>query len=160
DEAQPNTTIDWTIYLDGVKKGRCESILKHHPEDDTYTLHGLYKIWNSGRVRVGVEDLKLDSAYRLTRAGELRGIKAKMTVRQSLPFNLGGTYRVDAELIGEVSEQYFRAHGTLRASNLDNPAQRMEYSWESPGILMEERGSVLNPLQPLHRLPNLRPGQR
>lgn len=162
DEAQPNTTIDWTIYQNGVKKGRCETILRHHAEDDTYVLHGVYKIWDSGKVRVGAEDQKIESAYRVTRTGELRSIKAKITIRQSLPFNLPGVkrYRIDAEVSGEVHEQYFQPHGSLRASNLDNPAEHLEIPFELTGVHVAERGSVLNPLQPLHRLPNLRPGQR
>lgn len=162
DEAQSNLTVDWTVYQDGKKKGYCQTSMRHYPDDDTYELHGLYKLWDSGNVRVGIEDQKIESAYRMTRDGDLRAIRAEVTIRQKAPFNLAGIkkFQVEALVQGQVQDQFFQPHGKLKAINLDNPAEHMELPFDLTGVRVPDRGSVLNPLQPLNRLTGLQPGQR
>lgn len=161
DEAQSNVKVHWDIFQDGEKKGYSETGILYFPEDDTYELKGLFKFWTTGQVGTGTADQIIDSAYRVTREGELRGIRAVVTIRQTVPFALAGikSFQVEAHVEGEVKDQMFKPHGKIKATNLDNPNEQFEMPFDLEGVSVADQGSVLNPLQPLNRLPKIRPGQ-
>lgn len=161
DEAQSTVSVHWDIFQDGEIKGYSETGIRYFPEDDTYELKGLYKFWTTGVVGTGIADQIIDSGYRVTREGQLRAIRAEVTIRQKVPFNLAGikNFQVEAQVEGQVKDRLFKPHGKIKATNLDNPDEQFEMPFDLEGVSVADQGSVLNPLQPLNRLPNIRPGQ-
>ncbi len=145
DEAQRDISASWTIKQHDVRKGYCRTWIFYHQEDDTFELKGEFKLWDKGQKDT-LPDLFINSGYRITREGALRGIIAQLIAQ--LPGNL----RVDGEIRGDVRGGLFRPRITL--------FQPVEYTQELKPVRVSTGGSVLNPLQPIQRLSGLRKGQR
>src|SRR4051794_38573496 len=81
DEARTGASFEnrWTLYIDKdgrrENKGYATTGVKYHREDDTYDLTGKYKMW-SGNDRREDADQEIESVYRVTRDGDLRGVTA------------------------------------------------------------------------------------
>lgn len=154
DEARAGGAFEnrWLVYKhkDGKRqeKGYARSQVRYHPKDDTYELLGKYKLWaDNAKVLVDKEEQYIESMYRITREGDLREVTA--TGKLTLPL-LG--IEVEGEITGKVEDRVFRPRVELKKPiSLTHELQPVEVS---------ARGSVLNPLQPLNRLPGLRRGQR
>lgn len=93
---------------------------------------------------------KLDSTYRVTREGELRGftVACEATLQHG---GKGPSLDLTGELAGDVKDGFMEP----RLKAFGNPVEL-----GLGKIAVDEHGSVLNPMHLLHRLPGLREGQR
>lgn len=145
EEAQSNITTHWTIYKEDADHGYCRTWIRYRPHDDTYELHGEFKLWTKERG-ARLPDLVIMSMYRVTREGHLREISAGLSA------NLIATVAVEGRIAGKVDNGLFAPEIWI--------TKPVEFRQELKPVAVTEGGSVLNPLQPLHRLPGLRKGQR
>jgi hypothetical protein len=146
DEVQAVDTR-WKVIKDDKEKGYAHTNVRYNGRDDTYELNGEFKLWSAGRSGIhaaSLADQVINSMYRVNRQGELRGMEAsvKVTVLKT---------EVEVVVKGRVEERKFLSHIEVKGLN---------YREDLPPVDVSTRGSVLNPLQPLNRLPGLRKGQR
>jgi hypothetical protein len=149
--------VHWQIRRDGQAIGRLRTTLRSHDEDDTYELtaacQDLPLVDTTAPVvgRIQIVIRQFEDRLRVTRDGELRSMRTAI----ALDVHLGSHPPLPAEaaLSAEV-----RGRRMVRAFRLSSPGLG-EFA---PALDSTEpiRGSVLNPLHPLHRLSGLRPGQR
>lgn len=152
DEAQSNISSQWTIFKDGEQKGYCKTSVKYAEADDTFLLSGEFKLWKDDRTRP--PDTLLKSSYRITREGELRGLEATLVTDLTafVSFLPLGNWQVNGTIEGKVDKGLFSPIATLR--------EPFAYSQALKPVKVSSGVSVLNPLQPIHRLAGLRRGQR
>jgi hypothetical protein len=151
DEAR-RVPISWTVYRgeesNEQKVGSASTSVQYHPEDDTFDLYGslLYP-----KPVPGVERLMLimESVYRVTRDGELKHVRANMTV---VIRALKDEIRVRGQIEGPVRDGRFVPEGHIAFPGGEQPLVIEPVS-------VEGRGNVLNPQHPLNRILDLRPGQ-
>ena len=122
-------------------------------DDDTWSLHSEAKelelaFSSLGTVRVPY----LSSVYRIGRDGELRGMRSEIraVINSAL---LKVDVPLAAELTGTVRDGRFLAEGWYEV-NGTKEVLKLE------PVQMSARAAVLNPLHPVNRLINVRPGQR
>lgn len=141
--------VEWTVLFDERPVGRGLTAVRRQP-DRTFEMSQKFRFDDLelpafvGRLTVR----KLDTRYRVTRAGRLLGLH--VSGEASLKGNFG-SFDLNAVLEGEVED------GRL-APRLTAFGQTIDLGLEP--IAVDEHGSVLNPMHLLHRLPNLQPGQR
>lgn len=149
DEAQSNISTQWTIYRDEKNQGYCRTYV-HHDADDTFELHGEFKLWYGNRD-TRLADLHIRSMYRVTREGELRALSASLAATFPETLKLAHL-KVEGRIDGKVRGGFFAP--SVKVS------QPIVFEQDLKPVQVTHGGSVLNPLQPLHRLPGLRKGQR
>ena len=144
DEASEQRVL-WTVYKDQEDRGFAETSVRYHEADDTFEVGGVVKLWMRAAKGHGDPDQVLEGRYRVTREGNLRQLSG--TVRVVFPLAV-----VVARLQGKVTGQDFVSQFSFSG-----------FSWDLHRDLkpvpVSNRGSVLNPLQPLNKLRGLRPGQ-
>jgi hypothetical protein len=147
DEVQARS-VYWTVFKNGQDAGTATSWVRPQEKEGTYEVAGVFRLWRDFKKR-GTQppDQSVESMYRVTREGELRAIDAVVTV---IPDK---DHEVRARIYGEVKDGRFtpRVEITSSAFNLERQMAPVE---------VNARGSVLNPLQPVNRLPGVRKGQR
>jgi hypothetical protein len=148
DESKRKEGLEWSIYQDDDIKGYAVTWVKYYKNDDSFELHGQYKFWSKGRFSASDPDQLIKSSYRVTREGELRAVNAKIEVKVPL------VQAVYGQLTGTVENGRMTPHIVIEAPPPFGPVKR-----DLQPIEIKSRGSVLNPLQPLNRLPGLRRGQ-
>lgn len=157
DEAvQQALAVRWQIRRNGQKIGELRTTLRAHEPDDTYELHAVctelplvdVTLPGLGPVRISIRNY--DDRLRVTRDGELRAMSTEvdLVVRAGAGPPVTARAEFGAELRGPRLERRFR----LASPVLGEFAPVLE---SRPPI----RGSVLNPLHPVHRISNLRFGQ-
>lgn len=145
DEAQSNISSQWTILQNGHNKGYCKTTVRYWEHDDTFELGGQFKLWSGDRSTNA--DLVITSSYRITRDGELRGVEAQLK-GVVVPPGL----KVDGKIEGKIQGGLF--------SPIVSVIEPLDYSLALKPVRVTSGGSVLNPLQPIHRLAGLRRGQQ
>lgn len=147
DEAQSATSTRWWIYREAIRKGYCDTSVRYRSADDTFELNGVFKLWLVNRIMTGRADLVIQSMYRVTREGELRGLSAIIT------YGSAESNSIEAQISGDVVNGIFTAH--LRILN----GEMVLWKQDLHPVEVSRGGSVLNPFQPLNRLNGLRHGQ-
>ncbi len=155
DEAS-NRPIRWTLLKEDHKnprfrgqylnQGYAETSVGYREADDTFDIQCVFKLWTGKEVR-GNADLTVGSHYRVNRDGELREIRARVEV------TVGGM-PIEGRLEGPVRGGMFTPHVAVTLKFAHDGIKR-----DLEPVPVAPRGSVLNPMQPLNRLPGLRPGQ-
>lgn len=148
DEAQARA-VQWDVFKRGRRTGRALTQASYDQVRDLYEIHGEFKLWNSPEMR-GDPNYKIVTRYDVTRDGELRGIRAEMTVLVS-PEPAKVEYTGNLE--GPVAGGRFSPKATLTGPGVNVSA-------ELAPVPVRARGSVMNPLQPVNRVWGLRRGQR
>jgi len=158
DEAQNNIPIRWSIFKDGEDRGYARTWVNFRKEDDTFELHGEFKLWKK-TGRFGQPDFLVNNMYRVTREGELREIQASVGQNFKTPLKVqqedgesvheSGSLKVS----GEVRDGFFRPHIKI----IIPPLQPFELDMKP--LAMPKRASILNPLEPVNKLPRVRKGQ-
>src|ERR1700730_15860514 len=97
DEAQNNIPIRWSIIKDGEDRGYARTWVNFRKEDDTFELHGEFKLWKKAG-RYGQPDFLIINVYRVTREGELRGIEASVSQNLKIPLKV---QQEDGEIVHE-----------------------------------------------------------
>jgi hypothetical protein len=139
--------IYWKLFQNGVDKGGYAfSWVRYRPDEDIFDVASEFKLFSRGKHLGQTDpDQIVESTYGVTREGELRQVRAEVTIK--LP-----TSTVQAEITGRVADQLFHPHLHLASSSI-------EVDRDLKPVAVSRRGNVLNPLQPLNRIQGLRPGQ-
>lgn len=179
DEARSQAATRWTVlqYDDQleaeVPRGYVETAIRYHAGSDTFELKSEFKLWRSGPVAQGSADVTLRSEYHVTREGSLRDLHTYLAGRfeGSVPIelNMNGEVR-DGFLHREVKvtlpEEWVRAMKELPPEIQKLTSDLMEKMVADlnaktvPPTNLSGGNSVLEPMQPMNRLPGLRKGQR
>lgn len=144
DSSKRKEGLEWSISQDNEIKGYAVTWYKYDKSDDSFELKSQYKFWPKGRFSSPDPDQVIQSNYHVSRDGELRSVSASVTVRVM-------STEVTGALAGKVS-------GGMLHVKVDVPL--LGETLKFPPIKISSRGSVLNPMLPLNRLPGLRRGQR
>ncbi|MFL5245803.1 MAG: hypothetical protein ACJ8FY_27330 [Gemmataceae bacterium] len=150
DEAQPNgpNHIPWNVAINGRQRiFHLETWVKYAPKEDLFELHS--EMWPRIDSQGQIDELAqfgMKSKLLVTREGELQALDLYLTP----PFPPQND-DIKIELLGEVK-------GGKLVPRIRIPDRDFDKTFDP--VPISERTSVLNPLQPLNKLPNLRPGQK
>lgn len=149
DEAAQNVAIRWNIYRDGVPIGRLTSHLEYNKANDTFVFKNEYKQLTLEISPVKVVIPALETKDTITRAGDLR----EQSLLGNIEFYLLGSKFVDgsAKIEGTVINGQLCATCDFRSTLLGDFLETLD-------PVPVPSGLPLNPLQPLNRLTNLKPG--
>jgi hypothetical protein len=148
EEAQKEYKIPWTVtqVAAGGKEVPCfnaTTSVRYHERDDSFELHAAFKpVFKGGGVVRGLELKRMASSYRITREGDLLGLDVEL--------DLG---ILDGHISGEVQG------GTFTPRYRFNLPTGGTSEGKLPEVKLTARGSMLQPLHPVHRIDGLRPGQ-
>jgi hypothetical protein len=140
----------WGIYRGENRIGKAETRLRYFDEDNTFEMEtrvALLKL----KGLVTVEIPEFFTAYRIDRSGEFRGMEVEGEVVLHLPFG-GGQVRGNMNMIGFVSDKQVHWRGEIDIGDFKIKPELEPI--DAP------RGSILNPLHPLPKIKNVRPGRR
>lgn len=150
DEAAQNVPTRWTITWNGKQSGKLTTSLKYLDADDTFRFTNEFR-----NVRIEISGLavvvpELRNVTRITRAGDLREQSAdgklELLVRE-VPIA-----SATAKVAGTVE------NGQLVAvCDIKSPFGTVNKALDPVPV---PRGQPLNPLQPVNRVTNVRPGRR
>lgn len=150
EEASQNTAVRWTIYRGETPVGKLVTQMKYLEADDTFRFTHDYRQVQLDFAGLVVSIPEMTTVIRVNRAGDLKeqAVEGKLEVRLGpVPLASGkakiGGVVTNGQLVGrcEVKSSF----GDL-VSDLDP--------------VPVPSGQPLNPLQPVNRIANLRPGQR
>jgi hypothetical protein len=155
DEArQQALPIHWNVLHGEKKIGQVQTSVSYRPADDTFDMQGRIGHLDLGRVGLlQISANRLASTYTVTRTGELRELLIEGTLAVQTAALLSAAL-IDARvrLEGKVEKGYFIPYGEVEVGN-----HKEELQLEP--VEVSSRGSILNPLHPVNRIVNLRPGQ-
>ncbi len=154
DEADTNKQIKWSIYRQVApnrfeKIGGALTLVEYASEDDTFWFRTEYNDLRLRFLGVQLEFPTLRSNLRVSRAGHLREQQLDAEMRASSAGVVLASASADLRAKVRQSELF----GELR---FVSPAGRIERTLEPVPV---PNGQVLNPLMPLNRLRDVRPGQ-
>ena len=153
DEAAQTVPVRWTIHLSGQNKpGRLVTQMKYVEADDTFAFVNHYSDLRYESSGVVVVVPELTNVVRVTRGGDLR----EQTVEGRMELYLGGLKfaHASAKVIGKVVDGQLLATCDIKAPfPIGNLAKELD-------PVPVPRGQPLNPLQPVNRIANVRPGRR
>jgi hypothetical protein len=154
DEARQHTTpILWTVYRGQKKIGKARSWVSYRDSDDTFELHGAMDRLELYRGPLGTVSVqKAANMYRINRDGELRELSADIVASVDVPI-APQAVSLKAHVDGQVQGRRFEPRGWV-----EWPGGRKDL--QSEPVALSAYGAVLNPLQPVNRILDLRPGQR
>ncbi len=148
DEAAHNVDVRWGIYRGDKEVGRLTSELKYNQADDTFEF-----ICDYARLELEVSSFKceipnLQTKDTITRGGDLRKQMVKGEIKCQ---SLGFSGNIKALVQGTVID------GQLHSEcNIETPFGNLTEKLDPVPV---PTGQPLNPLQPLNRLTNLKPGR-
>ena len=175
DEAGPQLeTTSWLVYKNGGGGYRAATDWEYVAESDTFRsrcqLSHAQRVEEAPRELGGpwlpqFHEVKTDSHYHMTRAGQMTGIEATTTYTLALPALAEDGLTVTAKVSGhprtgrfvpQVELSFPIPGGELGRARL----RPKDVAREAAPVAVSPRGLVLNPLHPPRRLADLRPGQR
>jgi hypothetical protein len=150
DEAAQNIPTRWTITWNGKPSGKLTTHLKYLDADDTFRITNEYR-----NVRIEVSGLavvvpELRNVTRITRSGDLREQSAEGRLEAYI-----GTSKfaeATAKVAGTVVDGQL-----IAACEITSPFGNVSKALDPVPV---PRGQPLNPLQPVNRVTNVRPGRR
>jgi hypothetical protein len=157
DEAR-QMPIQWTIHRgpEEEKIGFATTRVQYHENDDTFDLQGDYRI-DLKAGNVGKITAHSTSIYRVTRDSELRSITADARLTLEPAPTWPEKLRIEGHVEGPVRDGAFLPEGHVQLVVNDKVTWRRRLLLEP--VPVEGRGSVLDPLHPVNRIPGLRGGQ-
>jgi hypothetical protein len=153
DEATQLAPTFWTVSRGSERVGRLGTRMRYDADTDRFRFVSTYtdlKLSFGGRVGVGVRIPSLEITVIVTRAGELRG--------QNLTGSLSATVAgvplgsAKADVAGRVADGLLVGGGRITS-----PLGDFEQAFDPTPV---PAGQVLNPLLPVNRLQDVRPGRR
>jgi hypothetical protein len=169
DEAQAHK-IRWTLLegelpvdqpLDKDKiRGYAETEVDYQEADDTFLVSCTVKRWPT-KIQHGEPPLKVKNAYRVTRDGGIREVRAQLTSPVTVPGQ--GVVDLNGSLEGEIKDGRLTPHVKLDVAGLDQAQaghDHLHFERDLEPIEVSLRGSVLNPMQPVNRVAKLKKGQQ
>jgi hypothetical protein len=156
DEAAQTAPVRWTIHFSGQSKpGRLITQMKYQESDDTFAFTNTYSELRYESAGVAVSVPKLTNVIRVTREGDLR----EQTVDGRLEFFFRAlpVGNAEARIVGTVVDGQLIAKVEANYTIASLSPQRLSRTLEPIPV---PRGQPLNPLQPVNRIADLRPGRR
>jgi hypothetical protein len=156
DEAAQAVPVRWTIHFSGQKKpGKLITQLTYVEADDTFTFTNRYSELRYEAAGAVVLVPELTSVVRVTRGGDLR----EQTANGHLELYLGELPlgNASATITGRVINGQLAATVDATYTILDLAPQRLKRVLDAVPV---PKGQPLNPLQPVSRIADLRPGRR
>jgi hypothetical protein len=150
DEAQPKgpNHIIWSVSVNGEEGAfHLETWVRYLPKEDLFELNS--DMWPVLFAGTGIKEIAkfgMISKVVVSRDGKLVSLNLILTPPEP-PKN----DKVHIQLIGEIK-------GGLLIPRILIPDRNIDKTFDP--VPIKAHGSVLNPLQPVNRLPNLKPGQR
>ncbi len=141
-----HTAATWAVRWRGQRVGGAKTWVQRHAPDDSYELHSKYK-FHSFRIGV-VEVQKMDSMHRVSKDGELREVRANVTIAIA-----GFAEQMEATATGTVSDRRLTPRLQI-TSPLGNRQLEMD------PVEVPAHHSMLSPLLPWNRLSDIQPNQR
>jgi hypothetical protein len=142
DEAvRQSLPVHWTLYRSGQKSSQLQTTVQYHDAEDEFSLNCL--MWTLP-LTPGITISKYSSSYRVTRNGRLIETHTYIACREPAELSMDVTTRLSGQT-AIVTSQFRTPWGNLDA--------------EPQNIPVTVSGAI-NPLHPVHRINNLRPGQR
>jgi hypothetical protein len=150
DEATPQLPVKWGVYRGDQKVGALATKTEYVPADDTFRFTSTYTNLKLDTLGVTFSVPKLVTAVRVDRDGRLREQHMDGELKAALgPVDVGGAAaKVDARV--EAGQLVGRVKLTGLGEPVDHPLEPVPVP----------DGQVLNPLMPVNRLRDVRPGQR
>jgi hypothetical protein len=138
--------VIWSVHRNGEFLTTATTRVEYVEPDDTFSLNcelRKFDLVTGQTLAVIVNDLR--NVYRVSRAGELLGMRTDLAV------TVGGS-RIDLMVAAEVKEGRALLRCTVRSpwGSFEPPLEPVPVS----------AAGVLNPLHPVQRVRGLRPGQR
>lgn len=133
--------VSWTLSRSGQKSCQMQTTIRYHDADDEFSLNSVLR---NLPLMTGITVDQFQSSYRLTRHGRLVETNSKIIFREPAAVTMETNARMVAG--SAIVKFHFRSPW----GNLDP---------EPKNVPISEAGAI-NPLHPVHRLRNLRPGQR
>ncbi len=154
DEAAQTLPTSWVVYRGDQKVGELTTRMQYVPEDDTFRFVNTYRSLAFDAPPVSLEVPQLETTVRVTRAGELREQHMTGTLKGVWKSKLGAVPLGDAsaEVTGVVEDGQLvgRCKITSPVGSIDRPLDPVPVP----------AGQVLNPMMPVSRLQDVRPGRR
>ena len=155
DEASQFVPVRWQLYRNDAKAGRLTTQMTHVDADDTFqfTHHYTKLEFDFSGIRIYIPDLT--TTTRLTRAGALReqAMDGRMAVQVVRRDGVADTLADgQAKVTGRVENGVFRGRCSVVSSLLS-----VDHALDPIPV---PSGQAVNPLQPVNRIANVRPGQR
>jgi hypothetical protein len=176
DEAgQAKELANFNVTKNGTLKYKAEVEWHYHPEDDTFESEcQLTARWNDpeaprdeGPVLLPqVHEVSMVSSfYRLTRGGEMNSIDVHTDYQLVSGEGDRGGIKVQARVQGSPHAGQFVPHVKLSFPGLGEdhkigPFTPRDFERDADPVPVLPRGTVLNPLHPPRRFPDLASGQR
>jgi hypothetical protein len=187
DEAQSNIPIRWSIIKDNEDRGYARTAINFRDQDKNhkqvrradeweFELWGEFKLWKS-KDRYGQPDFIVKNQYRVTREGELREFRSKVSINLKTKiaapatpapgsperFNLDDNEQSQEievlELSGEVHDNFCYPHVRVSKEVKKWVPFAAFFEREIEPVAMPKRATMLNPLEPVHKLAKVRKGQ-
>lgn len=158
-EAQRGDGTMWSIFQGQQTKGYAVTKVRYDDQQDTFRLSCKYKLWLGGRFSSPEPDIICDSAYDVTRDGDLRELTTRLEADLLLlvPTAIRGSAKayVKGSLRGRIQNGMMSLHAEVfLPAGFGGHIEK-----DLDPVAVKARGSVLNSMQPLNRLPGLRRGQ-
>jgi hypothetical protein len=132
--------VRWTLSRSGQKSSQLHTSVQYHDAEDEFSLNCVS--WNLPLLPgVTVENLR--SSYRVTRQGRLVETNSKIIFRDPPQVAIETVARISGSS-AVVTFQFRSPWGNLNPESESVPVMQ---------------GGVINPLHPVHRLNDIRPGQ-
>lgn len=155
DEATERKNL-WDVFRNDKRVGKAETWIQYRKDDDQFELYSRFDL---NDLAFGLAELRVKNVYRVTREGELLEVFTKVWI---MP--VGAGVKIDADepddamafVVGKVVAPV--RDGKLEPSGTATILGDHRDLQFDP-VPMTGRGSVLNPLHPVHRLRGLRPGR-
>lgn len=150
DEATQAVPVRWSVYRGPAKVGSLYTRMEYVPADDTFWFTSNYRdlAFDFGSVSVVVSEMQ--NAVRVTRTGDLR----EQNMAGKLALKIGGVVlaTATADVAATVTDGVLNGHCKVTSplGKVDKPLDPTPV----PG------GQVLNPMMPVNRLRDVRPGKR
>jgi len=151
--------ILWTVFHNGQKTFQGKTQIRH-PQRDVYEFLATYTP-TIGKKTASIEGWKirrLQSMYRVNEQGHLLALGVTVEGMPPLPALAGLFAKLPDNCIidikGKVEHNRFAPRINLTVPGLG------ERQFSLPSVEVSQRGSVLLPLHPVHRIRGLSPGQR
>lgn len=153
DEATQMAATRWVVYRGDQRVGTLTTRMEYVPADDTFRFRNVYTnlTFDFGVAGVGIHVPRLETTVRITRGGDLREQHMGGTLQAQLKGLTVGQAdaRVDAEVVGgQLVGRVQLAKSPF--GDLDRPLDPVPV----------RSGQVLNPMMPVNRLQDVRPGRR
>jgi hypothetical protein len=155
DEATERKNL-WDVLRNDKRVGKAETWIQYRKDDDQFELYSRFLL---NDLALSLAELRVNNVYRVTRDGELREVLTKVWIMPPL-----AGLKIDAEEPDDAMAYVAgKVLGPVRDGNLEPSGSvtifgdRRDLHFDP--VPMTGRGSVLNPLHPVHRLRGLRPGR-